>query len=273
MINYKEIKTDSNTPLVDLISFNNKTVLVTGAAAGMGLAIAKRFGEAGANLLLIDVNANELEALRQQLNPEKTQTFVFDLSSKTAIDQFWSNLIDNQLPDILINNAGIFPFKDFLEVDEAYLKHVMDTNFQAIFWMCQHFIRRCLKQGGVIVNTSSIEAMLPFKSDLAHYASSKAAVLSLTRSLARDYGRHNFRVNSVMPGGIKTPGTTKLAKQALFKLSFSLLKTGVEFNQRLPLGRFGQADEVARAVVFLASDLSSYINGVYLPVDGGFLSA
>ncbi|TRO49128.1 SDR family oxidoreductase, partial [Candidatus Bathyarchaeota archaeon] len=118
----------------------------------------------------------------------------------------------------------------------------------------------------------SIEALLPFMEDLVHYSVSKAGVIALTRSLAREYGRNGFRVNALVPGGINTPGTRSVAKE-ITRFNFGLLRSGVEFRQRLPLGRAGDPDEVARMALVLASDLSSYVNGALVPVDGGFLSA
>ena len=113
---------------------------------------------------------------------------------------------------------------------------------------------------------------MPFKEDLAHYSVSKAGVIALTRALAKEYGRRGFRVNAIVPGGIITRGTMAVAKGVL-RLQFGLLKTGAEFKQRLPIGRMGQPDEVARMVLVLASDLSSYVHGAVIPVDGGFLAA
>jgi 3-oxoacyl-[acyl-carrier protein] reductase len=127
-------------------------------------------------------------------------------------------------------------------------------------------------KGGVIINIGSIEAILPFKEELTHYNSSKAGVIALTRSLAKDYGKKGFRINAIIPGGIITPGTKSAAKEIL-KLNFGLVKTGINFKRRLPLGKFGQPDEVALMALVLASDLSSYVHGSLIPVDGGFLSA
>ena len=119
----------------------------------------------------------------------------------------------------------------------------------------------------MIVNVGSIEALLPFKEDLAHYTMSKAGVIALTRSLARDYGER-FRVNVVVPGGIVTPGVLRTAK----RMGLRAMTEAREFLKRLPMGRMGDPDEVARVILFLASDLSSYVNGAVIPVDGGFLS-
>ena len=262
------------TPLADLISLRGKTAVITGAAAGMGAATARRFAEAGASLHLLDIDHENLLAQQAALHKlgAKVSVTTIDLAQKVEIDAFWQKM-DAVPIDILVNNAGIFPFRNFLETDEELVHRVMDINFTAVYWMCQQFIRRRLreKRAGAIINIGSIEAHLPFKEDLAHYTTGKAAVIALTRALARDYGGKGIRANVVLPGGIHTQGTRQAAKGAWKDLK--LIKDGVKFMGRLPLGRMGQADEVARINLVLASDLSSYMTGAVVPVDGGFLSA
>jgi NAD(P)-dependent dehydrogenase (short-subunit alcohol dehydrogenase family) len=186
-----------------------------------------------------------------------------DLSKKAEIDALWDALKGEE-PDTLVNNAGIYPFKDFLEMDEA-------INLKSALWMCQRMIA-ARKKGGVIINVGSIEAVMPFKKGMVHYDISKVGVIVLTRGLARDFGDKGFRINALIPGGIVTQGT-KGAATEFFKGNISLAKTGYDFISRIPMGHFGDPDEVARAALFLACDLSSYVTGALLAVDGGFLSA
>lgn len=264
----------NNLPgLAQLISLKGKRALVTGAAAGIGQAIAYRFAEAGADLALVDIRADDLSKVKEEVSVWGTRinNYVVDLSKKGAVDNLWASLTGNE-PDILVNNAGIYPFRHFLHVDEAFYRRVMDTNLDSVYWMCRHMIQKRLKRGGIIINVSSIEAILPFKDDLAHYSVSKAGVIALTRALAKEHARHGFRVNAILPGGIITSGTRAAAKKIL-KFRLGLLKTGIEFRQRLPIGRAGQPDEAARIALVLASDLASYVHGAAIPVDGGFLSA
>jgi NAD(P)-dependent dehydrogenase (short-subunit alcohol dehydrogenase family) len=249
-----------------------KKVLVTGASSGIGRAIALRFADAQAQVLLLDINRDGLGEIKQNLLPAAS-VYPIDLTSKKQIDEFWESLDDDALPDVIINNAGVYPAKDFLDIDEDFLRQTFAINLESVLWMCQGFIGRARKKGGIIINVSSIEAILPFKKDLVTYSVSKAGVLALTRALARDYGRHNFRVNCILPGAIKTPGTTRLIKQAIQKIKLDLIKTGYDFQNRLALNRWGQPDEVARVALFLASDLASYVQGTIIPVDGGFLSS
>ncbi len=257
--------------LEELLSLKGKRALVTGAASGIGRAIASRLAEAGAMLELVDVNVPCLNTMQHDLErfPIKARTWVVDLAKKTEIDQLWDALKGDE-PDILINCAGIFPFKNFLETDEPFYHNVLEINLNSVYWMCQRMIAARAKRGGVIVNIASIEAVVAFKNDLVHYSISKAGVVALTHSLAREYGRHGFRINAVMPGGILTQGTKNAAKKVL-QLQFGLIKTGLDFMNRLPLGRLGQPDEVARVVLMLSTELSSYMQGAVIPVDGGFL--
>lgn len=260
-------------PLAELVSLQGKRALITGSAGGIGRAMAVRFAEAGADLELVDVNAKGLSAVKKELalSRGEVNTHKVDISSREAIDALWQELKGHE-PDILVNNAGIYPFKNFLEMDEAFLKRVMDINLQSALLMCQHMIKRRLRKGGVIINIGSIEAIMPFAEGLVAYDISKTGVIGLTRGLAKEYGRRGFRINVILPGGIVTPGTKAVAKEiSQFKLS--LLKTGIDFKARLPMNRGGQPDEVARAALFLASDLSSYVHGALIAVDGGFLSA
>lgn len=263
---------DQTVPLTQLISLRGKRALITGAASGIGKAIAVRFAEAGADLELVDVNAEGLEAVRKELAafPVEVRVHRVDLAKKNDIDGLWDRL-EGQEPDILVNCAGIYPIRDFLEVDEAFLKKVEEINLHSALWMCQRLIRGRGSRGGIIINVGSIEALVPFKTELTHYGVTKAGVIALTRGLAKDYGRR-FRVNALIPGGILTPGTKDVAKE-LLKLRFNVLKAGVQYHSRLPLGRMGRPDEVARMALVLASDLAAYVQGALIAVDGGFLSA
>jgi NAD(P)-dependent dehydrogenase (short-subunit alcohol dehydrogenase family) len=259
-------------PLSELISLEGKIALITGSAVGIGRAMAYRFAEAGADLELVDMNKKGLGLVRNELSRlgSKIEIYKVDLSKEDEINTLWEELSGKE-PDILVNNAGIYPFKNFLEIDDAFLSKVLAINLKSAFLMCQHMIRRRLKRGGVIINISSIEAILPFAEDLVPYDISKIGVIAMTRALAKQYGRNGFRINVIIPGGIRTPGTTAVAKD-ISRFNVGLVKTGVQFATRLPLRRGGQPDEVARIAVVLASDLSSYVHGALIPVDGGFLS-
>jgi NAD(P)-dependent dehydrogenase (short-subunit alcohol dehydrogenase family) len=260
-------------PLADLISLNGKTGLITGSASGIGKAIAYRFAEAGADLQLVDIDEEKLETVRKELSKFGTDVSMFkvNLGEKEEIDSLWTKLEGNE-PDVLVNNAGIYPLKDFLKLDESFLAKVMNINLNSTLWMCQHMIRSRAKRGGVIINVGSVEAVMPFKEDLVHYDISKVGVIVLTRALAAEYSRSGFRINALVPGGVITPGTKSLAKEVL-KFNLGVVQSGIEYRQRLPMGRLGKPDEIARMALVLAYDLSSYVHGTLVAVDGGFLSA
>ncbi len=265
------LKKPEKKPLTELISLKGRRALITGSASGIGEVMARRFAEAGAGLELVDIDFEGLKRVKDELSsfPVEVDVHGVDLAKKEEILELWGGLGD---VDVLVNNAGIYPERGFLELDEEFLDRVMEVNLKQVLWMSQHFIRRRLDRGGVIVNVASIEALLPFKEGLSHYAVSKAGVIALTRGLARDYGRQGFRVNAIIPGGIVTPGTMDFAKE-IYKLKLGLIKTGLEFRSRLPMARAGQPDEVARIALVLASELASYMTGALVAVDGGFLSA
>ncbi len=261
----------ATVPISQLISLEGRRALVTGAASGIGHAIATRLDEAGAALILVDKDAEALAATAATFEGEPPRTEVVDLADKGAIDALWDTLAPEP-PELLINNAGIYPFEKFTELDEAAYHRLMAVNLDATVWMCQRMIRDRGKRGGVIVNLASIEALVPFKSDLVHYSASKAGVIAVTRALAKEHARHGFRVNAVVPGGINTPGTRRAAKQVM-KLKLDLIQAGIDFQRRLPLRRLGAPDEVARMVLVLCGELASYVHGAIIAVDGGFLSA
>jgi NAD(P)-dependent dehydrogenase (short-subunit alcohol dehydrogenase family) len=264
----------SQKTIAELIDLKGKTALVTGAANGIGEAISKRLAEAGCKLILVDIDKDKLEEFSEEFSRKDYQvdSYVLDLSEKGKIDEFWKTISGDNV-DILVNNAGIYPFTDFMQLDYPGLEKVMQVNLYSVIWMCQNMIRYRKGKGGVIINFGSIEAILPFKVDLTQYSLSKIGVIALTRDLAREFGGKGFRVNVILPGGIISNGTKAAAKSVLSRLQLGLISDGYNYIQRVPARRMGEADEVARVVLMLSSDFSSYIHGAMIPVDGGFLSA
>lgn len=257
-----------------LLAMDGRRILITGAAAGIGRAMALRFAEAGAHLDLVDRDEAGLAALADELacGSRQIRTRVVDLTDRAAIVALWEG-IGADPPDTLINNAGSYPMRDYEEVDRAFLEKTLQVNLESALWMSQEFIKARKRKGGVIINVSSVEALIPLRDDLIPYGVAKAGVLALTRGLAHAYGRDGFRVNALVPGAIRTPGTNRLRGAAMRGLDVDLIKTGIQFGARLAMGRWGQADEVARVALFLASDLASYVHGAMIPVDGGFLAS
>jgi len=128
------------------------------------------------------------------------------------------------------------------------------------------------EQGGIIINVGSTDGVRPLREELAHYRVSKAGVIALSKTLAKEYAKQGFRVNTIVPGAI-LPSSAKAAARQLAKGKGNALKTGLEYRLRVPVGRLGRPDEVARIALVLASELASYVHGAVIPVDGGLLSA
>ncbi|HSQ61975.1 MAG TPA: SDR family oxidoreductase, partial [Polyangiaceae bacterium] len=172
--------------------------------------------------------------------------------------------------DILVNNAGIFPPAPALDLSEATWDRVLSVNLKGAFFLAQAVAQQMIRQGdgGAIVNIASIDALHP-TGRLAHYDTSKAGLVMMTRSLAFELGPNRIRVNAVAPGVIQTPGAD--AALAVLAGSGSPGQLKSKFVSRIPLGRLGTPDDVARAVLFLVSEAADYITGSTLVVDGGFL--
>jgi 2-deoxy-D-gluconate 3-dehydrogenase len=174
---------------------------------------------------------------------------------------------------VLVNNAGIYPRKPLAEMTGGDFKKVMDVNLLGVFLCSLHVSRHMIEKGiqGSLVNILSIEALHPASTGMSAYDASKGGALMLTKSLARELGEHGIRVNGVAPGAILAPALQSSIRQ----LSPEDVKAGhrelKSFMARMVLGRMGEPDDVARAVLFLSTEMSSYITGEILAVDGGYL--
>lgn len=262
--------------IFDLVSLEGKIAMITGAGSGIGKGITKILSEAGAYIYAVDINEKALNKLNEEFSKEgkEIKTLKCDLSNKDEIYKLWDR-IKGEEPNILINNVGFYPFKEFLDVDDIILEKTISLNLKSCFWMCQKMIKQNLQRGrgGIIVNISSIEAILPFEKGLVHYTASKAGVIAITRALAKEFASKGFRINAILPGGIYTEGTKSIAKKAILKLNMKMILSGYHFWDRLPAKKVGKPEDVGKVVLALVSDLFSYVHGAIIPVDGGFLSA
>jgi NAD(P)-dependent dehydrogenase (short-subunit alcohol dehydrogenase family) len=239
-----------------------KTALVTGAASGFGAAIAKRFIEEGANVCMADILEDEGQTLAHSLG-EKALFVRLDVTSEAQ----WENAIATMVAkwgrlDILVNNAGIGPGTTDLFAVDAW-DRLMTINAKGPFLGIKIAVPHMLAQGsGAIVNISSISAEVGMGLHLG-YGSSKGAVRTLTRSAAVQFASQGIRVNTVHPG-VMPPMRNSTAKADP--------TTRQRMLEKIPMGRTGEVDDIANAVLFLASDEARYVTGVELPVDGGYLS-
>lgn len=245
------------------IDLTGRTVLVTGGARGIGLAIAERAMQAGARVVVCDRDRVALETASEKLGVG-TLTVECDVSDKASCDSVLdAALRQHGRLDILVNNASIFEKIAATGWQScADWRAVIDVNLQGTFLMSRGAARIMAKQsfGGSIVNISSITGLIGFRGSNA-YGVSKAAVAMMTRTMATDLASRGIRVNAVAPGFVETAMLAHLEHEVGIERSM--------FERRVPLGRLGQPDEIAAAVLFLASDLARYITGVVLPVDGG----
>lgn len=243
--------------------FKDKTVLVTGAAGGIGQAICRRFASEGATVVLTDVNAAGAEAAADAIRSEGGQAkmVVADISTAAGC----KGLVSDTLSavgriDILCNNAGINRRGDLLSVTEEDWDLSFAINLDAIFHTCRAVLPGMIAQGGgAIVNTASQWGLYPAPGHIA-YNVTKAAVASFTQNLARDYAPQKVRVNAVCPGEIHTP-----------MLEAGMKRSGrskADMDALIPFGRIGKPEEVAALVAFLASDEAAYMCGSLVEITG-----
>ncbi|MBC9907661.1 SDR family NAD(P)-dependent oxidoreductase [Achromobacter xylosoxidans] len=249
-----------------MISMQDKRVLVTGAGRGLGAAIAQGFARQGAAVIVADVDAALAAATVQAIRAAggKAADAVLDVTDAAAVRDFAQrSATEHGNLDILINNAGISaraPFDD-PKTPEIW-ERLMSVNLQGTFNVTHAFAEQLKATRGAIVNLCSIVAY-GCSISTAGYVVSKGGVRSFTEVLARDLAPHGVRVNAVAPGLMETEMTAGQRAQA----------QGTDwYMQRAPMARAGRADEIVGPVLFLASDMASYVNGVVLPVDGGYLA-
>lgn len=260
-------------PLTELIALQGKRAIVTGGARGIGFAIAYRLAEAGAAVVIADINDQAAGEACQNLVESGYQASPIkcDVSSEENVRDMVSNAASKLGGvDILVNNAGIYPRISLAQMTAADVDRVVAVNIKGVFLCSREASQRMIEQkkGGCIINLASIDAVHPSARGLSAYDASKGAVLTATKSLALELGQHDIRVNAIAPGGILTEGVVSTVGGPGTGEGRAQLKA---FMARMALGRMGQADDVGRVALFLASDLASYITGSVIFVDGGYL--
>ena len=240
-----------------------RTALVTGASSGLGRHFALTLARAGADVAIAARRGEMLEALAAEVAKTGRKAAVIPLdvtdpgSVAAAVERAGEALGSI---DILINNSGVAPSDAAIDLDEATWDRCFDTNLKGAWLMAQECARRMIQggKGGVIVNIASILSIRVQKGT-APYAISKAGLLQMTRALALEWARYGIRVNALAPGYIETD----------ISRAFLQSDAGQRMMKSIPQRRFGQAEDLDGALLFLASDASQYVTGVFLPVDGG----
>lgn len=249
------------------MDLSGRVAVVIGGTSGIGLAVARGLAEAGADVVATSRRTDQVEAAADQIAAlgRRTHRVVSDVTRRESLEAaLLSTVTALGKVDILVNAAGRTERRPTLEVDEPSWTAILDTNLTGTLRGCQVFGRHMLERGyGRIVNIASLSSFVALF-EVAAYSASKAAVASLTQSLALEWGPRGVNVNAIAPGVFPTD------------LNRSLLEgtaRGREFLLRTPLKRFGRVEEVAGAAVFLASEAASFVNGEVLAVDGGFLAS
>lgn len=243
-----------------------RRAVVTGGAVGIGLGIAESLAQAGADVLVVDLDGAAAEAAARDLKgPGRAAAMEADVV--TDADAIVARAVaELGGVDIFVNNAGIYPNQPILEMPDETVDRVLDINVKGLIRCSRAAAQQMVAQGGGgrIVQIGSIDSFHPSMVGLAAYDTSKGAVLMFTRALALELAPHRINVNGIAPGGITTPGTGagQLPKEMMDR-----------FTSSIPMGRFGEPAEIGNVVVFLASDASSYMTGEMVVVDGGKLLA
>ena len=241
----------------------NKAVVITGGTDGIGKACAEKFLQAGCRVAVCGRSRQKLESVSEQWRREgfEVYTEAVNVADSGAVRRFAAGAAERfGRLDVWINNAGIYPQKQIMETEEAGWDEVMDTNLKAVFTGCKIAAGYMKEQkGGVILNASSIAAFYPSVGS-GVYAVSKAAVLCLTKALAGELAPWNIRVAAYVPGLT----ATEMTREVLRRNESALVS-------QIPQRRAGTADEIASAVLFLASDAAAYITGTHLEISGGKL--
>jgi len=247
---------------------HSKTAIITGAAQGIGAASAVLFAREGAKIVAVDIDQKLLDQVSEQIEKlgGSCLAAVADVSRKEDVHDVLRSAAERfGRVDILFNNAGIVPAGKIDAIREEQWDRAMAVNVKSMYLFCHAIIPKFKAQGGgVILNTASATALRAVV-DRACYTATKSAVIGLTKSMALDYVRDNIRANCLCPGTVDTPSLAQ--RLAAFPDPAEARK---KFIARQPMGRFGTAEEIAQAALYLVSSAAEFVTGIVFPIDGGF---
>lgn len=250
-----------------LLELNGKTAVVIGGTSGIGRAIAHGLAEAGADVIATSRRMEQVEAVAAEIEERgrKTLRAASDVSDRASLENVLQEAVSAfGKVDILVNSAGRTKRAPTVDFSEEDWNAIIETNLTGTLRTCQVFGRHMLERGyGRIINIASLSTFVALY-EVAAYSASKAAVASLTKSLAVEWSARGVNVNAIAPGVFRTALNEKLLDET---------ERGREFQIRTPMRRFGKVEELAGAAVFLASDAASFVTGEILVVDGGFLAS
>ena len=263
--------------LMTLVDLGGKVALVTGSAQGFGFACARRLAEAGAAVVLADRRPDQLDRARARLADAggTVAAFTGDVCVEADVERLVQTaVVTFGSLDVLVNNAGVFSNFLLEHLTPEEFHRIIGVNVGGAFLCIRAAAAQMRKQerGGSIVNISSIDAIHPSGSGLSHYGTSKHAIWGLTKTMALELGPDRIRVNAIAPGPSLTEGAVEFVETGAPE-GIDVDAQWAAYAARIPLRRLAHPDDVARTVLFLASDLGSYVNGAQIVVDGGLLAA
>jgi 2-deoxy-D-gluconate 3-dehydrogenase len=259
----------ARTPVADLLDLRDNVAVVTGGAKGIGLGISRRLAEAGASVVIADLDAAGADDASATLAHDglSSRSFAVDVADESQVEALF-DFAKRDLGgvDVLVNDAGIYPQAPIRDLSVELFDRVIAVNLRGLYLCTKYGAEVMIEQGrgGKIINITSIDAIHPSMVGMAHYDASKHGAWGFTKCAALEYAPHGIAVNAIAPGAVATPGAA--ASEASTGEA-----TPAAFLEHIPMGRWGEPDDIGKVALFLASDMSSYMTGAQIVVDGGAL--
>lgn len=254
---------------MSLFSLENKTAIITGGASGIGEAISKAFAKQGADVHILEFNAENGERVVKEVssNGGKVTFHACDVSNHGQVAEIISAIAEKQYIDILVNNAGIAHVGNLEGTAVEDMDRIYNVNVKGVYNCMHAVISKMKEKGGTILNMASIASSVGITDRFA-YSMSKGAVLTMSYSVAKDYMEHGIRCNTISPARIHTPFVDGFIKANYPGKEAEMFE---KLSKSQPIGRMGKPEEVANLAVYLCSDEASFITGTDFPIDGGYI--